>query len=176
MKPSQLYVLSDMSDFRNFCVFQEEHWSQFSQEAYLRFAKTAALGILNQAQGRIEGLHSVFGGFGIEAVMIQPSKQKGRQNYAGMFEMARYYRRSVFFLLVLIFEKNTFFCRVFEGMLRSVNNLLERFHQSFFFYVLTSPHHFISIGLYMPAIGLMLLAPLIKARKFFLNYSNLLNN
>ncbi|KAI3385599.1 hypothetical protein SNEBB_004238 [Seison nebaliae] len=35
------------------------------------------------------------------------------------------------------------------GLLRSVNNLQERFHQSFFFYILVHPFFFIPIGHYM---------------------------
>lgn len=46
--------------------------------------------------------------------------------------------------------------------MRSVNNLLERFHQSFFFYLLPSSHYYISIGIYMPAFGLVVLPLLIQ--------------
>jgi GPI-anchor transamidase subunit GAA1 len=50
--------------------------------------------------------------------------------------------------------------RIIEGTLRSINNLLERFHQSFFFYFLANENSYISIGNYMPPLGL-LLAPLV---------------
>jgi hypothetical protein len=40
--------------------------------------------------------------------------------------------------------------RTVESTMRSLNNLLERFHQSFFFYMLPSPWRYISIGVYMP--------------------------
>lgn len=43
--------------------------------------------------------------------------------------------------------------------MRSVNNLLEKFHQSFFLYFLTAPSKFISVGVYMIPFAL-LLAPL----------------
>lgn len=36
--------------------------------------------------------------------------------------------------------------RVLEGILRSLNNLLERFHQSYFFYLLPGNDRYISIG------------------------------
>lgn len=52
--------------------------------------------------------------------------------------------------------------QVVEGTMRSVNNLLERFHQSFFFYLLPSSHYYISIGTYMPAFGLVALPLLIQ--------------
>lgn len=53
--------------------------------------------------------------------------------------------------------------RIVEGISRSLNNLLERFHQSFFFYVIISSDRFISIGDYMPSIGLMAGSLLIKS-------------
>ncbi|SCU90337.1 LADA_0F03378g1_1 [Lachancea dasiensis] len=45
----------------------------------------------------------------------------------------------------------TTFGRVPEAMFRSVNNLLEKFHQSFFFYLLLAPQNFVSIASYLPA-------------------------
>lgn len=53
--------------------------------------------------------------------------------------------------------------KIVEGISRSLNNLLERFHQSFFFYVIISSDRFISIGDYMPSIGLMAGSLLIKS-------------
>ena len=47
-----------------------------------------------------------------------------------------------------------------EGIFRSVNNMLEHFHQSFFLYVLPNTHRYISIGMYMPPLG-CLIVPLI---------------
>jgi glycosylphosphatidylinositol transamidase len=52
--------------------------------------------------------------------------------------------------------------RIIEGTLRSINNLLERFHQSFFFYLLPSSNTYISIGMYMPAFGLVSLPLLVQ--------------
>lgn len=56
--------------------------------------------------------------------------------------------------------KRVFILRIVEGTLRSVNNLLERFHQSFFFYLMPSENFYISIGMYMPPLGL-LIAPIV---------------
>ncbi|OWK49769.1 Glycosylphosphatidylinositol anchor attachment 1 protein [Lonchura striata] len=44
-----------------------------------------------------------------------------------------------------------------EGMFRKLNNLLERLHQSYFLYLLPSLSRFVSIGSYVPALGLLLL-------------------
>ncbi|CDK25363.1 unnamed protein product [Kuraishia capsulata CBS 1993] len=45
----------------------------------------------------------------------------------------------------------TTFGRVVEAIFRSVNNLLEKFHQSFFFYLMLAPRNFVSIGTYLPS-------------------------
>ncbi|EMG47721.1 Subunit of the GPI (Glycosylphosphatidylinositol):protein transamidase complex, putative [Candida maltosa Xu316] len=45
----------------------------------------------------------------------------------------------------------TQFGRVIDSTFRSVNNLLEKFHQSFFFYLMLSPRNFVSIGTYLPS-------------------------
>ncbi|CCF56850.1 hypothetical protein KAFR_0B05550 [Kazachstania africana CBS 2517] len=51
----------------------------------------------------------------------------------------------------------TTFGRIPEAMFRSINNLLEKFHQSFFYYLLLAPRNFVSISSYLPAaVGLSL--------------------
>ncbi|KAG8261111.1 Glycosylphosphatidylinositol anchor attachment 1 protein [Homalodisca vitripennis] len=52
---------------------------------------------------------------------------------------------------------------VLEGLLRSLNNLLERFHQSFFFYLLPDTDRYVSIGIYMPCMELLAGALFLKA-------------
>ncbi|XP_057291790.1 glycosylphosphatidylinositol anchor attachment 1 protein-like [Hydractinia symbiolongicarpus] len=47
--------------------------------------------------------------------------------------------------------------RLIEGIFRSWNNMLEHFHQSFFLYVLPNTNRYISIGLYMPPLGCLML-------------------
>uniref|UniRef100_A0A8V5GU16 GPI-anchor transamidase component GPAA1 n=1 Tax=Melopsittacus undulatus TaxID=13146 RepID=A0A8V5GU16_MELUD len=47
--------------------------------------------------------------------------------------------------------------RTLEGMFRKLNNLLERLHQSYFLYLLPSISCFVSIGIYFPALGFLLL-------------------
>ncbi|EGW31909.1 uncharacterized protein SPAPADRAFT_50520 [Spathaspora passalidarum NRRL Y-27907] len=53
--------------------------------------------------------------------------------------------------------------RVVDGTFRSVNNLLEKFHQSFFFYLLMSSKNFISIGTYLPAAVILAVSLAISA-------------
>lgn len=67
-----------------------------------------------------------------------------------------------FFCITTNYILYMFYYRVIEGIFRSLNNLLERFHQSFFFYILPATERYISIGLYMPPFGLICAAGLIK--------------
>lgn len=52
----------------------------------------------------------------------------------------------------------TQFARIIDSTFRAVNNLLEKFHQSFFFYLLLSPTNFVSISTYLPAAALLAVA------------------
>ncbi|CEP21357.1 unnamed protein product [Cyberlindnera jadinii] len=52
----------------------------------------------------------------------------------------------------------TVFGRIPEAVFRSVNNLLEKFHQSFFFYLLLAPRHFVSFGTYLPSSGALVIS------------------
>lgn len=98
--------------------------------------------ILNQATGLPSSLHGYFLKHHIEALTIKGvllSKSISLKEY----------------------RQNTLkSIRIIEGTLRSINNLLERFHQSFFFYLLANENSYISIGNYMPPLGL-LLAPMV---------------
>ncbi|EDW00213.1 glycosylphosphatidylinositol anchor attachment 1 protein [Drosophila grimshawi] len=60
--------------------------------------------------------------------------------------------------------------KAIEGIARSLNNLLERFHQSFFFYVIVHNDRYISIGDYMPALVALVACSFIKA---YLTWSTL---
>lgn len=60
--------------------------------------------------------------------------------------------------------------KAIEGIARSLNNLLERFHQSFFFYVIVHNDRYISIGDYMPALVALAACSVIKA---YLTWSTL---
>ncbi|RNA00772.1 glycosylphosphatidylinositol anchor attachment 1 isoform X1 [Brachionus plicatilis] len=99
--------------------------------------------MFKQATGVPNSLNGYFLNHRIEALTISGTKtssNSGRQQKQNVLKITR----------------------IVESTLRSVNNLLERFHQSFFFYLLPSSHYYISIGMYMPAFGLILLPVLIK--------------
>ncbi|KAF2352581.1 GPI transamidase component Gaa1 [Trinorchestia longiramus] len=95
--------------------------------------------VATQATGVPSGNHGLFHRFGIAAVTVSGERgpiQRGRRSSG----------RSATLLHL---------GRVLEGTCRSLNNLLERFHQSFFFYLLPATSRYISIGVYMPAFGAM---------------------
>lgn len=54
-------------------------------------------------------------------------------------------------------------CRIIESTTRSLNNLIEHLHQSFFFYFLPNNDRYVSIGLYMPSVLLIIAACLLMA-------------
>lgn len=45
-----------------------------------------------------------------------------------------------------------------ESTLRTVNNLLERLHASFFFYILVTPNVFLKIGFWIPSVVILSVA------------------
>lgn len=100
--------------------------------------------VMTQATGVPNGNHGLFYRYGIEAVTLEGHK----------YEYSNHQRRSAGANAIL---------RFVEGVARSLNNLLERFHQSFFFYLLVASDRFVSIGDFMPSLGLMVAALLIKA-------------
>ncbi|KAJ8925394.1 hypothetical protein NQ315_009226 [Exocentrus adspersus] len=96
-----------------------------------------------QATGIPNGNHGLFHRFGIQALTMEGFEQSKARGSS-----------KVGFLSI---------GRIIEGTFRSLNNLLERFHQSFFFYLLSSPDRYVSIGLYMPSVCLIAGALFIKS-------------
>ncbi|XP_055346850.1 LOW QUALITY PROTEIN: glycosylphosphatidylinositol anchor attachment 1 protein-like [Paramacrobiotus metropolitanus] len=112
-------------------------------EKYLRDLKTTFRMVKSSALGRLEGNHGFFQQYNVQSLTI-----KGIQSMGGSGRgRIGFYRLAV----------------ALEGICRSLNNLLERFHQSFFFYLMTSPNRFISIGMYTPPFGLLILPLVINA-------------
>ncbi|XP_051944432.1 glycosylphosphatidylinositol anchor attachment 1 protein isoform X1 [Hippocampus zosterae] len=124
------------------CTFQgklqRNDWD--SPSGYSHAVQTMMLMVLKQASGHSWGDHGLFLRYQVEAVTI-----KGINSY-------RQYKTTT-----------TTVGRLLEGMYRKLNNLLERLHQSFFFYLLPSLSHFVSISYYMPAFGLLTVILLLRA-------------
>ncbi|NWU70604.1 GPAA1 protein, partial [Pterocles burchelli] len=110
-----------------------------SLPAYARSLQTLLLMVLAQASGRPHGDHGLFLRYRIEAVTL-----RGINSF-------RQYKYDM-----------TTLGKTLEGMFRKLNNLLERLHQSYFFYLLPSLSRFVSIGLYMPAFGFIILVLILK--------------
>lgn len=100
--------------------------------------------VLTQASGVPNGNHGLFHRYGIEAVTLEAHRTESTNSQ----------RKSNGVAALL---------RLIEGVSRSINNLLERFHQSFFFYLIVSSDRFVSIGDYMPCLVLMVAVLMIKA-------------
>lgn len=100
--------------------------------------------VLTQSTGVPNGNHGLFFRYGIQAATLEAYKRESTNHQRTA--------QGAGSLLKLL-----------EGIARSLNNLLERFHQSFFFYLLVASDRFISIGDYMPSVALMAGALLVKA-------------
>merc|ERR1719489_190735 len=98
--------------------------------------------MVSQATGVPSGNHGLFHRFGIEAVTLEGVTVKSRKRAPADFHTLG---------------------RIVEGTFRSLNNLLERFHQSFFYYVLPSTSRYVSIGMYMPGFGLVAASLVVSA-------------
>ncbi|XP_071594736.1 glycosylphosphatidylinositol anchor attachment 1 protein isoform X1 [Heliangelus exortis] len=119
-----------------------------SLPAYAHSLQTLLLMVLAQASGRPRGDHGLFLRYRIEAITL-----RGINSF-------RQYKYDL-----------TTLGKTLEGMFRKLNNLLERLHQSYFFYLLPSLSRFVSIGLYMPAFGFLILVLILKALDLWMKLS-----
>lgn len=86
---------------------------------------TLAKGIMTQSVGHATGPHSAFMPYHVDAITLRTIGDGWHD------EMS--------------------LGRTVESLFRSINNLLEHLHQSFFFYILLNTNRFVSIGNYLPA-------------------------
>ncbi|KAH6781735.1 GPI transamidase component family protein / Gaa1-like family protein [Perilla frutescens var. frutescens] len=113
---------------------------------YVEGCATLASSLYNQALGVPTGPHGAFRDYQVDAITME---------FSPRFSSSQ----RVLFLLHV--------GRLIEGVIRSVNNLLEKFHQSFFLYLMTSPSRFVSVGIYMIAFALLVAPlPLVAAALF----------
>lgn len=104
---------------------QHTYTQKENQGSYPARLQTLVNGMSSQALGHATGPHSSFMSYHIDAITLT-AIGKGWQD-----EMA--------------------FGRTVESICRSLNNLLEKLHQSFFFYLLMQTNRFVSIGTYLPS-------------------------
>ncbi|KAE9602392.1 hypothetical protein Lal_00049561 [Lupinus albus] len=108
---------------------------------YVEGTATLASSLYYQGLGVPTGPHGAFRDYQVDAITLEISPK---------VSLTKMIRRNDFILRG---------GRLIEGVVRSINNLLEKFHQSFFLYLLTSPSKFVSVGVYMIPFAL-LVAPL----------------
>ncbi|XP_043705867.1 glycosylphosphatidylinositol anchor attachment 1 protein isoform X2 [Telopea speciosissima] len=115
-------------------------------EDYIEGAATLASSMYHQALGLPTGPHGAFRDYQVDAVTLEISSKVSLLNKSARYD----------FLLRI--------GRLVEGVIQSVNNLLEKFHQSFFLYFLTSPSKFVSVGVYTIAFVLLVMPlPIVAA-------------
>uniref|UniRef100_A0A8I3RU32 GPI-anchor transamidase component GPAA1 n=1 Tax=Canis lupus familiaris TaxID=9615 RepID=A0A8I3RU32_CANLF len=150
----QLPNLDLLNLFQTFCQkggllctlqgkLQPQDWT--SVDGPLQGLQTLLLMVLQQASGRPHGPHGLFLRYRVEALTIRGINSFRQYKYD----------------LVAV-------GKALEGVFRKLNHLLERLHQSFFFYLLPALSRFVSIGLYMPAVGFLLLVLGLKALELWM--------
>ncbi|KAM0829804.1 hypothetical protein ACQ4PT_066649 [Festuca glaucescens] len=113
---------------------------------YVEGTANLASSIYNQALGVPTGSHGAFRDYQVDAVSLE---------FSPTFHLRNENAKSSFLVRG---------GRLIEGVVRSVNNLLEKFHQSFFLYFLTAPSKFISVGVYMIPFALLVVPlPIVAA-------------
>ena len=95
------------------------------KDTYADRLTTISRGLLTQSAGHATGPHSAFMPYHVDAITLKTVGDGWHD------EMS--------------------LGRTTESLMRSINNLLEHLHQSFFFYILLNTHRFVSIGNYLPA-------------------------
>jgi len=119
----------------------QEMWDH--HDSYRDRLRTILRGMVNQGLGHSTGPHSSFIPYHIDAITLQAYGDGWHD------EMA--------------------LGRTIESLFRSLNNLLEHFHQSFFFYLLMHPERFVSIGTYLPSAMLIAVGFTLAAMRLWID-------
>ncbi|RWS11061.1 glycosylphosphatidylinositol anchor attachment 1 protein-like protein [Dinothrombium tinctorium] len=125
--------------------FAADHW-----EIWKEHALTIGSMMISQAIGLPTGAHGLFQKFAIQSLTLEAIEKRQTDSS----------HVSVSFLHI---------GRLIEGIFRSLNNLLEKFNRSYWFYLLPSTRRYISIGYYMISFGLLVIPSLFKALNLYLN-------
>ncbi|GAA5866477.1 hypothetical protein JCM8547_000637 [Rhodosporidiobolus lusitaniae] len=111
-----------LPSFLSFLPFAKHPEVQHYAHAARNLLRQVALG----ADGRVNGPESTYGRYRIDAITLFGVVAEGPHGFHALG-------------------------RASESIFRSLNNLLERFHQSFFLYLMTSVDSFIAVGNYLAA-------------------------
>lgn len=102
--------------------------------------------MIDQAIGVPTGDHAYFNRYRIDSITIRMGDLPVVSKYSNRYKTPT--------------QSNVVYGVV--GLIRSLNNLLEHLHQSFYFYILTNQHRYLSIAEYSVSIGLIVV-PLLAA-------------
>lgn len=111
-------------------------------DGYVDRLRTMLRGMLRQGLGAATGAHSVFMAYHVDAITLQPYTATA-VTPDGTLVISGWQHDEMAM------------GRILEGTFRSLNNLLEHLHQSFFFYLLMGRERFVSIGTYLPSAMLL---------------------
>ena len=118
-------------------------------DLWKEYATTTSSMMISQAIALPTGAHGLFQKFAIQAITLEaPELGPKKDSY----------------LRVSLLQMG----RVVEGIFRSLNNLLERFNRSYYFYLLSSTRRYISIGYYMIPFGLIAVPLILNALYLYL--------
>ncbi|KAI5114767.1 hypothetical protein M0805_005007, partial [Coniferiporia weirii] len=100
-------------------------------------ARNIARHMYYRALGRGSGVHALYHRYRIDAITLFAVPAEGPHGFHSLG-------------------------KVVESTLRTMNNLLERLHASFFFYILTTPATFLKIGHFLPSVIMISIATMFK--------------
>ncbi|KAL0946673.1 hypothetical protein HGRIS_012862 [Hohenbuehelia grisea] len=112
---------------------QEAIHDQIHLKTYFYRAKNILRHVSCQARGRASGVHGLFHQFRIDAFTVFALPAQGPHGFHALG-------------------------RIVESFFRTTNNLLERLHASFFFYIFASSTHFLKVGSFLPSAVLISVA------------------
>lgn len=120
-----------------------------TQELYYSHLHSVLSMMKTQASMSINGAHALFQKYSIQSLTLEG------------FQYRRTGKNSVMLASTLNVG------RLLEGIFRSLNNLIERFNRSYYFYLLPSLRRFVSIGYYMIVFGLMTIPLILKSLRIY---------
>lgn len=118
----------------------------YAEDAWPEFIETTGKMMMHQASSFPTGAHGLFLKFAIQSLTISIDSTGDIYEHFNLLHIGR----------------------VVEGVFRSLNNLLEKFNRSFWFYLLPSTQKYISIAFYMSTFALIAVPLLIVSLKNYI--------
>lgn len=118
----------------------------YAEDAWADYIETIGKMMVSQGSSFPTGVHGIFLKFAIQSLTISVESTDGSYSHFKLLNVGR----------------------VVEGVFRSLNNLLEKFNRSYWFYLLPSTRLYISIAYYMTTFALMALPLLVVSLKNYI--------